>query len=94
MKLDDILRQRDFGEDEEATIYVERPWSVQAEAILVSPAPETTAPLERGGRQFTYFIEAFIARQFLDDLAASGDAAAMSEVQTHERLIRYAETDA
>jgi hypothetical protein len=94
MKLDEILRQRDFGEDEEATIYVERPWSVQAEAVLVSPAPESTAPLERDGRQFTYFIEAFIARQFLDDLAASGDTVEMSEVQRHERLIRYAETDA
>lgn len=94
MKLDDILRRGDLGDDEEATIYVERPWSVHAEAILVSPAPETTAPLERDGRQFAYFIEAFIARQFLDDLAASSDTAAMSEVQSHERLIRYAETDA
>ena len=93
MKLDEVLK-RDFGADEEATIYLERPWSVQAEAILVNPAPETTAPLERDGRQFTYLIEAFIARQFLDDLAASGDTVEMSEVQRHERLIRYAEADA
>jgi N12 class adenine-specific DNA methylase len=94
MNLGEILRQGDFGEDEEATIFVERPWSVQAEAIIVSPAPATTASMDQDGRQFAYFIEAFIARQFLNDLAASCEVAEMSEAQRHEGLIRYAETDA
>lgn len=94
MKLEEVLRAKDLGDNDEATIYVELPWSAQAEAILVSPAPATTSPLEHDGRQFAYFIEAFIAREFLDDLAASADTVGMTEAQRHERLVRHAETDA
>ena len=91
--LSDILKQPDLGADNSATIYVERPWSLNAKAILLSPAPDTTEDIDRDGGRFAYFIEAFLAREFLDDLASS-HAAVMSESDRHERLIVYAETDA
>ncbi len=94
MRLAELLKQSDLGNDEEATIYVERPWSHDAQVIVLSPAPETTTPVQREGRQFDYFLEAFIARDFLDDLDASGDATEMSEMERYDRLIHYAETDA
>ena len=60
----------------------------------MSPTPQATTPVEREGRQFDYFLEAFIARDFLDDLEASGEAKILSEIERCGRIIRYAETDA
>lgn len=94
MQLIEILRHPDLGDDDDATIYVARPWPSDAEAILISPAPDQTHPIERNDRSFEYFLEAFIARDFLEDLIASGAAEGVSEQQRCERLIRYAETDA
>jgi len=94
MQLAEILRRTDLGDDEAAAIYVERPWAPDARAVVVSPAPRATTPLEREGRRFDYFLEACIACDFLEDLEESGEANGLSERQRHERLIRYAETDA
>jgi hypothetical protein len=94
VKLIEVLRKRDLGENEQATIYVARPWSPEAEAIVVSPAPTATGPVERDGRTFDYFLEAYIAQEFLEDLAASGELDDPSEKELCERLVRYAETDA
>ena len=94
MRLIEIIRSPDLGNDDDMTIYVARPWASDAEAILVNPAPEQTDPIERNGRSFDYFLEAFIARDFLEDLAASGTMEGASEQQRCERLIRYAGTDA
>lgn len=94
MQLIEILRRDDIAEDENATIYVARPWSPEADAIIVSPAPATTGPVEQDGRTFDYFLEGFIAQEFLEDLVASGEFEGASEKRLCERLIRYAEADA
>jgi hypothetical protein len=94
VQLIELLRQAHLGDDDEATIYVARPWSPEAEAIVVSPAPDATNPIEQDGQTFDYFLEAFIAQEFLEDLAASNDAEAASDKQRCERLILYAEADA
>ena len=93
MKLIELLRQSDEW-DEEATLYVERPWSCDAAAILVSPAPDTTAPVERNGTSYHYLLEAFIAREFSEDYAASAEGASSSAERRCKRLIAYAENDA
>ena len=93
MKLIDLLRQPG-GWEEDATIYVARPWSCEAEAILVSPAPDTAEPVDQNGRLYDYFLETFIAREFLDDYGASPDGADATERARCERLIFYAENDA
>lgn len=94
MELIEIMRRDELADDEEATIYVARPWSPEADAIVVSPAPSTTSPVERDGRAFDYFLEGFLAREFLEDLEASGEFKGASERQLCERLIRYADADA
>jgi hypothetical protein len=94
VKLIEILRRDDIGEDEYATIYVARPWSPEADAIVVSPAPTATGPVEQDGRTFDYFLEGFLAQEFLEDLVASGEFEGASEKQLCERLIGYAEADA
>ena len=94
MQLIEVLRQPDLGDDDGATIYVAQPWSPGAQAIVVSPAPDTTAPIERYGESFDYFLEAFIAQQFLEDLGATDKLDTASEKQRCERLILYAKTDA
>jgi hypothetical protein len=93
MKLIELLQQSDEW-DEEAAIFVARPWACDAEAILVSPAPDTTAPVERNGISFDYFLETFIAREFSEDYAASDEGASSSAEKRCERLITYAENDA
>jgi hypothetical protein len=92
LRLADIIRQKDIGDD--VTIYAERPWTTSSEAILVSPPPEFIDAIRQGERAFDYFLEAFIARDFLGDLMALGDGAAMSDYEQCERLIQYAESDA
>ena len=94
MELIELLKQSEHWRDDDATIYVARPWSPSAQAVLLKPAPDTTTSIEQNGRRFDYFLEAFIVRDFLDDLAASPDASGASEIQRCERLVRYAEQDA
>lgn len=77
---------------DEETIYVVEPWSCTAEAILSRNFLDTADPIIRSGKQYDYFIEGFIVREFIaEDLAVStpdvGDEAC-------ERLIYYAINDA
>jgi len=89
MKLRELLRgRRDWSEDE--TIYVVEPWSGDANALLSSDTPDTTDPIVQAGKSYAYFLEGFIARDFLDDLDAPDD---IGETAC-ERLIRYAIDDA
>jgi hypothetical protein len=90
MILKDLLLSRHRWTDDE-TVYVAQPWSCDAEAILVSPAPATTEPVMRSGQSYEYFLEGFIARDFIDDLGAPSSSIS---VEVCERLIRYAIYDA
>lgn len=81
-----IARAPDWTGDDTA-IYVARPWCRDADAILVSPAPDTTEPVERDGIHYAYFLETFIARDVLEGLEGSTD-------DRCQRLIYYAENDA
>ena len=80
--------------DDDTTIYVVQPWQCGSDAILVSPAPETTEPVEQHGQSYAYFLETFIAREFMDGYAASAEGASASAEKRCERLIRYAVEDA
>lgn len=60
----------------------------------MSPATETTEPVEQDGRSYDYFLETFIAREFLEGYEASADGAGASAEQRCERLIDYAVNDA
>ena len=87
MRLIELMDGASTWSDDDTTIYVARPWSCDADAVLVSPAPDTTEPVERDGALFDYFLETFIAREVIEGLAGSAD-------QRCQRLIAYAENDA
>jgi hypothetical protein len=84
-----LTSRRDWADDD--TIYVIEPWTGNAEAIISSEAPDATDPIVQSGRRYAYFLEGFIARDFLDALGASADE--VSE-EACDRLIRYAVDDA
>ena len=86
MRLIDLLGQRRDWLDDDTTIYVEQPWSCEADAILVSPSPERTDPIEREGRAYEYFLETFIIGEVFEGYSST-------ETEFCERLIRYAIDD-
>ena len=87
MRLIDLLGQRHDWHDDNTTIYVEQPWSCEADAILVTPSPERTGPVRREGRTYDYFLETFIIADFAKGYSAP-------ERDLCERLISYAMDDA
>jgi len=94
VRLIELLQQAAEWNDEEASIYATQPWSCDAEAVFVTPSPNTMEPIRRGETSYDYFLEAIIAREFIEDYAASGEGGAASNWQRCERLIRYAQSDA
>ena len=75
------------------TLYLAEPWSAEAELIIVTALPDDTAPVERDGATFSYFIEAAIARELLEDYIASLPEAPGARGLA-DRLVRYAADDA
>jgi hypothetical protein len=77
--------------DGDCTIYARHPWTPLMEARLAveGSAEETKAKAEG----FAYFIEVFIAREFLDDWRATQKRTPNDE-QSCARLIEYATNDA
>jgi hypothetical protein len=93
LRLIELLQSASEWQDDDATIYVAQPWSGEADAVIIKPAPDTTEPVKRGEISYSYFLEAFIARDFIKEYAA-GDGASATESERCERLILYAENDA
>lgn len=89
MKLRELLRDRRDWSDE-GTIYVVEPWGGDADALLSNATPDTTGSIIQDGQSYAYFLEGFIARDFLDDLEAPDDV----DEAACERLVRYATDDA
>ena len=87
MQLIDLLGQRHDWHDDDTTIYVEQPWTCEADAILVTPSPERTEPIRRDGRTYEYFLETFIIGEVFESYSGP-------EKDFCERLIRYAIDDA
>jgi hypothetical protein len=87
--LRELLRRRgDWAEEE--TIYMVEPWSLNADALLSGEGDGTIGPIMRSGIAYAYFLEGFIVRELLEDIAAPDDV----DDATCERLIYYANNDA
>ena len=88
MTLADILRQLDqFSISDTATIYAQRPWSPDALAFVSEQPVDGKLPESAASDGFSYFLEVFIAQDFLAEWPDSFDAFC-------SRIIRYAEHDA
>lgn len=79
--------------DEQGTIYAAKPWTEDSQAIVVREPESGGLPTAAERLGLKYFLEVSIARDFLDDWLARGDARPTPK-ETCARLIRYAITDA
>jgi len=83
---------RDLGKhDAEATIYAAEPWTEESQAVVAFEPEEGGLPVE--AENLSYFLEVFIARDFLEDWEATlGASPTLQELCA--RLIQYAINDA
>lgn len=95
MKILDIVADL-AAQDGELTIYAKEPWSCESEAELAREPDAGGLPPEAAAIGATYFIEVFIANEFLKGWRgwrASQNQSATAKEQS-ERLIQYAINDA
>ncbi len=78
---------------EENTIYAAEPWTADSQAIIAYRPDNVRIPVEAQALGLQYFLEVFIARDFLEDWMGSLDAESTLQ-QKCERLIQYAINDA
>lgn len=79
--------------DPDATIYVAEPWTCDSSAMVDVEPPSGGLPEAASRHGLRYFLEVFVARDFLADWQATLDEAPTNEERC-DRLIRYAVDDA
>jgi hypothetical protein len=79
--------------DSEATIYAAEPWASDSLAIVDKEPPTGGLPEAATCQGLKYFLEVFVARDFLDDWESSLDKTPTDQARC-ERLIRYVVDDA
>jgi hypothetical protein len=92
MKLIDTIRDLN-SLDAEGTIYASLPWAPDSEAIVAREPQVGGLPLEAAQLGLSYFLEVFIARDFLSGWTVHL-AAKPTLHQLCARLIEYAANDA
>jgi hypothetical protein len=92
MRLGNVVeRLSDF--DQEDTIYAQEPWSEESVAMVAREPDEGGVPIEAAKAGMTYFLEIFIAKEFVEDWVSSPQEIP-SLSSTCRRLIEYAINDA
>lgn len=91
-KLIDIVANLE-SYDPELTIYATKPWTCNSETVMAPEPDQGGLPHEAESRGAEYFIEVFVAREFLKGWIVS-EARPTSAQEQCERLIHYAVYDA
>jgi hypothetical protein len=92
MKLIEAIRDLDEF-DPESTIYASQPWTESSETIVAHQPKSGGLPAQAERLGLRYFLEVFIARDFVEGWIANLDAQPTLR-QKCARLIEYAATDA
>lgn len=92
MKLVDIVADL-ATQDEDLTIYAKEPWACDSEAVLAREPDAGGLPTKAVTIDAAYFIEVFIANEFLEGWRDSQQRTTSAQEQC-ERLIEYAINDA
>lgn len=79
--------------DSELTIYASKPWTCDSVAIVAHEPDRGGVPPEAESSGAEYFIEVFVAKEFLEGWIASEGRPTSAREQC-ERLIQYAIYDA
>ena len=90
MTLSEIFQQID-SQNPEDTIYARSPWTLDSEASVAVEGSEEEKRIKELGME--YFLEIFIATDFLTDWKKSHSEPSTSEAACN-RLIQYAINDA
>lgn len=90
MKLIEVIRELEKQESE-ATIYAEKPWSEDSEAVVAFEPDAGGLPKE--AENLSYFLEVFVARDFLEDWMPVMESSPTVQEQC-KRLVEYAINDA
>jgi hypothetical protein len=91
MKLIELVRDLN-AVDERSAIYASQPWAETSEAIVAHEPEAGGMPAEAERLGLKYFLEVFIARDFIEDWAANCDTQPTLQ-QKSARLIEYAAID-
>ena len=92
MKLIEAVEQLE-NLDQESTIYASEPWGAESRALVAPEPDEGGLPPDAETLGLRYFLEVFIARDFIQDWTASLDYEPKLEAKC-ARLIEYAIKDA
>ena len=92
LKLIDMIDQLDIFDDE-GTIYMEQPWSPDSVALVAVEPEDGGIPDEAAKIKAEYFLEVFLANEFLEGWLSSLDQAPSLKDQCL-RLIEYVKHDA
>jgi hypothetical protein len=79
--------------DNEGIICARKPWTENSEAIVVIEPQARQLPTEAKKLGMDYFLDVFIARDFLEDWTATRDTEP-TLAERCARVIKYAITDA
>ena len=75
--------------DEAETIYVQKPWNVHSDSIVIQEPEDGSIPIQAQGKD--YFLEVFLVKEFLEDWL-EGKTKKADEICS--RIIQYATDDA
>ncbi len=89
--LEVIERIKDL--DPSTTIYASEPWSAHSLAVVAHEPSDGGLPAQARERGLSYFLEVFLACEFLDGWSSEENEGA-SEIEKCHRLIQYALNDA
>jgi hypothetical protein len=92
MKLIEAVQDLD-ALDKESTIYAATPWTENSEVIVAREPDSGGLPVEAEKLDLKYFLEVFIAQDFLEDWLSNFDVQPTSQEKCI-RLIKYAISDA
>ncbi|HEY0990355.1 MAG TPA: hypothetical protein VGD80_25055 [Kofleriaceae bacterium] len=81
------------SQDSELMIYATKPWTGDSLAVVAREPDDGGVPPEAAFLGAEYFIEVFVAEEFLQDWIATSPEP-RSDVDRCERLIQYAINDA
>ena len=89
MTLSEALRDLEaFSDKDTNTIYAQRPWSAASPAFVAEQPPHGRLPESASAGGFSYFLEVFIARDFLRDWPGSFDAFATASSTSPSMMLR------
>jgi hypothetical protein len=88
----EVVRKLEFLSDE-ATICAAKPWTLASQAILVAEADDWGMSPEARELGLSYFLEVFVAREFLNGWTKNSDTEPTLQEKC-ARLIQYVVNDA